>query len=81
MSHTKQRVIKLIYAMGFGDDIFTKDDTTFKNDLAFDSLDKVDLVIQCEKEFHIDVRDEDHDVITTIGNLVAYIDEKVELKK
>lgn len=50
-------------------------DTTFE-DLGFDSLDKVDLMMQVEEKFDITLGDDV--VATTVGELAAKID---ELKK
>lgn len=51
-------------------------DTTFE-DLGFDSLDKVDLMMQIEEKFNVSLGDDL--VVATIGELAAKIDE--ELKK
>ena len=50
-------------------------DTTFE-ELGFDSLDKVDLMMQVEEKFDITLGDDV--VATTVGELAAKID---ELKK
>lgn len=47
-------------------------DTTFE-DLGFDSLDKVDLMMQVEEKFGITLGD--NLVVTTVGELAAKIDE------
>ena len=50
-------------------------DTTFE-ELGFDSLDKVDLMMQVEEKFEVTLGDDL--VVTTMGELAAKID---ELKK
>lgn len=50
-------------------------DTTFE-DLGFDSLDKVDLMMQVEEKFEVTLGDDL--VVATVGELAAKID---ELKK
>ena len=80
MTHTKEVVINLIQGMGF-EDINISDDQSLKNDVGFDSLDKVDLVIRCEREFGIRFFDEDHEAIKTIGDIVSYIEDKVKLNE
>ncbi|MCI8612436.1 MAG: acyl carrier protein [Clostridia bacterium] len=58
-----------------GEEVDLKEETTFE-DLGFDSLDKVELVMQVESEFGIEIG---ADVaVNNIGELVAKIE---ELKK
>ena len=80
MSQTKQKVIRIIQDLGFGEGFYIEDNTSLVKELAMDSLDKVELVIECEKHFDVRVDDEDHDQITTVGEVVTYIEKKVELK-
>jgi acyl carrier protein len=48
----------------------------FVEDLGADSLDVVELVMRFEEEFEVDIPDEDAEKLTTVGQAVAYIDEK-----
>lgn len=41
--------------------------------LGADSLDRVELVMKFEEEFHIEIKDEDAEKLVTVGDLVAYI--------
>ncbi len=45
----------------------------FVNDLEADSLDAIELVMQCEGEFDIDISDEDVEKITTLQSAVNFI--------
>ena len=54
-------------------------ESTFK-DLGADSLDIVELVMVLEEKFGIEIPDEDTEGITTIGQIVAYIEERVAQK-
>lgn len=47
----------------------------FSKDLGADSLDTVELIMEFEKEFGINIPDEDAEKITTVGDAVAYIEE------
>ncbi len=50
-------------------------ETSFINDLSADSLDIVELVMEFEEEFKIDIPEEQADKIRTVGDAVAYIKE------
>ena len=53
------------------------DEASFIEDLGADSLDIVELVMEFEKEFNIDIPDEDAEKIRTVGDSVSYIESKV----
>jgi acyl carrier protein len=46
----------------------------FSNDLSADSLDRVELVMEFEKEFKIAIPDEEAEKINTVGDAVAYFE-------
>lgn len=48
----------------------------FTNDLGADSLDTVELIMEFEKEFDIQIPDEDAEKIATVGNAIDYIESK-----
>jgi len=50
-----------------------KEDATFVDDLSADSLDIVELVMQIEEEFGIEIPDSEAEKIVTIGDVVEYI--------
>ncbi|UCD24944.1 MAG: acyl carrier protein [Gemmatimonadota bacterium] len=52
------------------------DDASFMEDLGADSLDTVELVMAFEKEFDVDIPDEDAEKIRTVGDALKYLDEK-----
>ena len=53
------------------------DDASFIDDLGADSLDIVELVMEFEKEFNIDIPDEDAEKLRTVGDAIAYLNQKV----
>ena len=53
-------------------------ETTLADDLGADSLDVVDLLMSIEDEFEIEVPDEEIENIKTVGDIVKYIENKVE---
>tara|TARA_B100000900_G_scaffold358424_1_gene329316 strand:+ start:575 stop:805 length:231 start_codon:yes stop_codon:yes gene_type:complete len=46
----------------------------FVNDLGADSLDTVELIMEFEEEFGIEIPDDDAEKITTVGSAVEYIE-------
>ncbi|WP_139492881.1 acyl carrier protein [Brevibacillus dissolubilis] len=48
-------------------------EASFKEDLDADSLDVVELVMELEDEFDMEISDEDAEKITTVGEVVNYI--------
>lgn len=50
----------------------------FTNDLGADSLDTVELIMEFEKEFDIQIPDDQAEKIATVGQAVQYIE---DLKK
>lgn len=53
-------------------------ETSFINDLGADSLDTVELVMEFEDEFDINIPDEDAENIQTVGKAVEYINSKLQ---
>ncbi len=51
---------------------------SFIEDLGADSLDIVELVMEFEKEFNIDIPDEDAEKLRTVGDAVGYLNSKLE---
>ena len=51
-----------------------KTEAHFVNDLGADSLDTVELIMEFEEEFGIEIPDEDAENITTVGSAVDYIE-------
>ena len=49
----------------------------FIEDLNADSLDTVELVMAFEEEFDVTVPDEDAEKLTSVGEVVSYIEEKL----
>jgi acyl carrier protein len=49
----------------------------FREDLEADSLDLVELVMAFEEEFGGEISDEDVQQITTVGEVIAYIEERM----
>tara|TARA_B100001146_G_C16148025_1_gene419802 strand:+ start:960 stop:1193 length:234 start_codon:yes stop_codon:yes gene_type:complete len=48
-------------------------EANFLDDLGADSLDIVELIMEFEEEFDLEIPDEDAETITTVGAAVDYI--------
>jgi acyl carrier protein len=51
-------------------------EASFMEDLGADSLDTVELVMAFEKEFDIDIPDEEAEKLRTVGDALKYLHEK-----
>ena len=49
-------------------------EANFLDELGADSLDIVELIMEFEEEFDIEIPDEDAETITTVGAALDYID-------
>ena len=49
-------------------------EASFTNDLGADSLDTVELIMEFEKEFNIQIPDDQAEKIATVGDAVSYIE-------
>jgi acyl carrier protein len=52
-------------------------ETSFINDLGADSLDTVELVMELEQRFDMEIPDEEAEKIQTVGDVIKYIKEHV----
>ncbi len=77
MSEVAQKVIKIVAEqLGVREEEITPE-SSFVNDLGADSLDTVELVMALEDEFGMEIPDEDAEKITTVGDAIKYIEEKM----
>ena len=63
----------IIDKLGVEESAITKD-AHFVDDLGADSLDTVELIMEFEEEFGIEIPDEDAEKITTVANALEYIE-------
>jgi len=49
----------------------------FTNDLGADSLDTVELIMEFERTFDIQIPDDDAEKIQTVGDVITYLQDKV----
>jgi acyl carrier protein len=71
----QERVIEIVCEqMGASRDKISLE-TSFIQDLGADSLDTVELVMEFEDEFDLNIPDEDAEKIQTVGDAISYINE------
>lgn len=73
MSDIPERVRKVLVSKFDVDPRKLVSETTFKDDLGADSLDTVELAMAFEKEFGIEISDEDVEAITTVGDAERFV--------
>ncbi|MAP67172.1 MAG: acyl carrier protein [Candidatus Marinimicrobia bacterium] len=74
---TKIKIHEIIIdKLGVNESAITKD-AKFIDDLGADSLDTVELIMQFEEEFNLEIPDEDAETITTVGKAIDYIKSKL----
>ena len=76
MADVLERVTKIIVDRLGVDESQVKPEASFKDDLGADSLDVVELVMELEDEFDMEISDDDAEKINTVGDAVNYINSK-----
>jgi len=73
----RDRVVDIVCEqMGTTRDKITEE-TSFVSDLGADSLDTVELVMEFEDEFDLNIPDEEAEKIQTVGDAIAYIEKNI----
>lgn len=75
MSEIQEKVVKIIVAKLGVDESEVIPEATFTGDLGADSLDTVELVMEFESEFGIQVSDKDAEKFGTVGDIIKFIEE------
>ena len=77
MSNVEEKVKDIIVEeLGVEREKLTSE-ASFMEDLGADSLDTVEMVMAFEKEFDIDIPDEDAEKLRTVGDAMNYLHEKI----
>jgi len=71
-----ERVTKVIVDRLGVEENEVKLEASFTGDLGADSLDVVELVMELEDEFDMEISDEDAEGMGTVGDAVSYIEKK-----
>ena len=78
MSEIQSKVVEIIVdKLGVKESEVTPE-ASFTEQLGADSLDTVELIMEFEKEFGIQIPDEDAEKIKTVGDAIAYIESHKE---
>ena len=77
MADIEKKVKEIIVSKLGVDEAQITPEASFTNDLGADSLDTVELVMEFEKAFNVQIPDEDAEKIGTVGDAVNYLKSKV----
>ena len=78
MSDIEQKVKEIIVEKLGVDESEVSAEASFTNDLGADSLDTVELIMEFEKAFSVNIPDDKAETISTVGDAIAYIEANVE---
>ena len=53
-------------------------EASLTTDLGADSLDTVELIMELEEKFNISIPDDDDENLTTVGQIISYLEENVK---
>jgi len=74
MSEVEEKVKAIIIDKLGVDESEVTNEASFTNDLGADSLDTVELIMEFEKEFDIQIPDDKAEAIATVGDAVSFIE-------
>ena len=80
MSEIEKKVKAIIVDKLAVNDTEVTPNASFTADLGADSLDTVELIMEFEKVFDIQIPDEDTQKIATVGEAIAYVEERLQEK-
>jgi acyl carrier protein len=77
MSEVETKVKEIIMdKLGTSEDKITPE-ASFRNDLGADSLSQVELMMELEEVFGVDIEDEEAEKIQTVKDAIEYIEKKL----
>ncbi|MCQ2349621.1 MAG: acyl carrier protein [Paludibacteraceae bacterium] len=74
MSEIAEKVVEIVVEKLGVDAAEVKPEASFTEDLGADSLDTVELVMEFEKAFDIQIAEEEAEKIKTVGDAIAHIE-------
>ena len=77
---TREKVIDIIVNKLGVERETVVDSASFTNDLGADSLDTVELIMDFEREFEINIPDSQAENISTVGEAISFVESAVNNK-
>lgn len=77
MAEIAERVKAIIEEQLMVDGEEITEEASFVDDLGADSLDTVEMIMEIEDEFGIEIPDEDAEKLATVGAAIEYVKKKV----
>lgn len=81
MDELETRVKEIISEQLMVDMDELSDDASYIEDLGADSLDTVEMIMEFEDEFGIEIPDEDAEQLSTVGESLTYLENLLNEKK
>ena len=78
--NTREQVIDIIVNKLGVERETVVDSASFTNDLGADSLDTVELIMEFEREFEINIPDNQAETISTVGEAISFVENAVNNK-
>ena len=78
MSEVTQKVKDIIVSKLGVSEAEVVNSASFTNDLGAESLDTVELIMEFEKEFGIQIAEEDASKISTVGEAISHIEAAIK---
>jgi len=78
MSEIAEKVKAIIVDKLGVDAAEVKPEASFTNDLGADSLDQVELIMEFEKAFELQIPDDQAEKIGSVGEAIKYIEENIK---
>lgn len=79
--NTREQVIDIIVNKLGVERESVVDGASFTNDLGADSLDTVELIMEFEREFEINIPDNQAEQISTVGEAISFVENAVNNKQ
>jgi acyl carrier protein len=81
MSDISEKVKTIICEQLMVDADDVNQDSSFVEDLGADSLDTVELIMEFEDEFSVEIPDEEAEKISTVGEAIAFLEKLLAAKE
>ena len=78
--NTREQVIDIIVNKLGVERETVVESASFTNDLGADSLDTVELIMEFEREFEINIPDNQAEKINTVGDSISFVEEALKNK-